>query len=56
LCEIGVWIWYVKLAKQMFYHLSHTTSPFCYGYFDDDFGDGVVSETVYLGWPQTTVF
>jgi hypothetical protein len=34
------------LAKQALYHLSHTSSPFCSGYF----GDGV-SQTICLDWP-----
>jgi hypothetical protein len=34
------------LAKQVLYHLSHTSSPFCSGYF----GDGV-SPTICLGCP-----
>jgi hypothetical protein len=37
------------LAKEAFYHLSHTSSPFCCGYF----GNGV-SKTIYRGWPQTS--
>jgi hypothetical protein len=36
------------LAKQACYHLSHTFSPFCCGYF----GDGV-SRTISLGCIQT---
>jgi hypothetical protein len=36
------------LAKQALYHLSHTSSPFCPGYF----GDGVL-RTTYPGWPWT---
>jgi hypothetical protein len=38
------------LAKQAFYHLSHTSSPFCSHYFEDG-----VMQTVCLGWPQTAV-
>jgi hypothetical protein len=38
------------LAKQVLYCLSHTSRPFCSGYF----GDGI-SPTVCLGWPQTTI-
>jgi hypothetical protein len=38
------------LAKLMLYHLSHTYSSFCSGYF----GDGV-SRTICLGWPQTLI-
>jgi hypothetical protein len=28
-----IWIQGFMLAKQVFYHLSHTSSPFCSGYF-----------------------
>jgi hypothetical protein len=38
------------LAKQLFYHLSHTSSPFVSGYF----GDGV-SKSICLGWPKTAI-
>jgi hypothetical protein len=34
-CSIGVWTQGFVLAKQMLYHLSHTSSPFCSGYFGD---------------------
>jgi hypothetical protein len=27
--------WGFALAKQALYHLSHTSSPFCCGYFED---------------------
>jgi hypothetical protein len=43
--ETGIWIQGFVLAKQVFYCLSHTFSPFCPGYF----GDGV------SGWPQTMI-
>jgi hypothetical protein len=38
------------LAKQVLYHLSHTSSPFCSGYFEDG-----VSGTICLGWPQAVI-
>jgi hypothetical protein len=38
------------LHKQALYHLSHTSSLFCSGYFGDE-----VSRTVCLGWPQTAI-
>jgi hypothetical protein len=28
-----VWTWGFVLAKQALYHLNHTSSPFCFGYF-----------------------
>jgi hypothetical protein len=33
------------------YNMSHPSSPFCSGYF----GDGGVSQTIYLDWPQTII-
>jgi hypothetical protein len=38
------------LAKQAFCPLSHTTSPFCSGYFG-----ARVLKIIFLGWPQTAV-
>jgi hypothetical protein len=32
--RIGVWTKSLTFAKQVFYHLSHTSSPFCSGYFE----------------------
>jgi hypothetical protein len=32
---IGVWTQSFTLAKQVPYHLSHTSSPFCSAYFGD---------------------
>jgi hypothetical protein len=40
-----------KLEKQVLYCLSHTSSPFCSGYF----GAGV-SRTICQGWTQTLIF
>jgi hypothetical protein len=37
-CGTGVWIQGSLLTKQVLYHLSHFSSPFCSGYF----GDGVL--------------
>jgi hypothetical protein len=34
-------------AKQALYHLSHTSSPFCSGYF----ADGII-QSIFLGWVQ----
>jgi hypothetical protein len=47
-CGTGVWTHVFMLAKQALNLLSHTSSPFCSGYF----GDGV-SRTVCPGWPLT---
>jgi hypothetical protein len=47
-CGTGVWIQGFALAKQALYHLSHTSSPFCSGYFGD-----LVSWTICPGWLQT---
>jgi hypothetical protein len=44
----GIWTWGFMLAKQVFYCLSHRSSPFCSGYFED----GILG-TVCLGWPRT---
>jgi hypothetical protein len=38
-------------AGVVLYCLSHTSSPFCSGYF----GDGGVSHTICLGWLQTAI-
>jgi hypothetical protein len=45
-----VWYWHLDstLARQALHHLSHTSSPFCCGYFGD-----VVSSC--LGWPQISI-
>jgi hypothetical protein len=37
-------------AKQVLYRLSHTSSPFCSGYFEDG-----ISRTIWQGWFQTTI-
>jgi hypothetical protein len=37
---------FAKLAP---YHLSHNSSPFCSGYFEDG-----VLPTICLGWPRTS--
>jgi hypothetical protein len=39
-------------AKQAVYLLSHTYNPFCSGYL----GDGGVSQSVCLAWPQNKIF
>jgi hypothetical protein len=44
----GVWTQYFKLAKQVLYQLSHTSSSFCCAYF----GDRV---SLCLGWPHTAI-
>jgi hypothetical protein len=46
----GVWTQGFMLIKEAFYHLSHTSSPFCSGYF----GDGI-SRTICLGWPWISI-
>jgi hypothetical protein len=38
------------LKKHAFYLLSHTSSPFYFGYFGDR-----VSRTIFPGWPQMTI-
>jgi hypothetical protein len=38
------------LAKQALYHLSHTSSSFCSGYFEDS-----ISQIICLGWPRTVI-
>jgi hypothetical protein len=38
------------VAKQALYHLSHSSSPFCSGYFGDE-----ISWTICPGWPRTTI-
>jgi hypothetical protein len=35
---------------QVLYYLTHTSGPFCSGYF----GDGVL-QTICSGWPQTVI-
>jgi hypothetical protein len=44
---ITLWTQVFTLAKQAFYCLNHTSSPFY-------FGDGI-SQTNCLGWPQTAI-
>jgi hypothetical protein len=48
--KTGVWTQDFALANQALYCLSHTSSPFCSGYF----GDGV-SWTICPGWPCTAI-
>jgi hypothetical protein len=49
-----LWGWGLKsgfpLAKQVLHILSHTSSPFCSGYFRDG-----VSRTMCLVWPRTAI-
>jgi hypothetical protein len=47
----GVWTQGFTLAKQAFYDLSHTSSPFCSGYFRDG-----ISQSICPGWPWTFIF
>jgi hypothetical protein len=47
---IGVWIQGFVFVKQSLYSLSHTSIPFCSGYF----GDGV-SKTICPVWPWTII-
>jgi hypothetical protein len=37
-------------AKQVLYRLTHTSCPFCCGYFE-----AKVLQTICLGWPQTMI-
>jgi hypothetical protein len=46
----GVWTQGFIVTKQVLYHLSHITSPFCSGYF----GDGIL-RTTSLSWLQTVI-
>jgi hypothetical protein len=48
--ETGVWTQGFALTKQELYHLSHTSSPFCSGYFGDR-----VSQTICLCCLQTVI-
>jgi hypothetical protein len=50
LIETGFWTQVLTLPNQALYHFSHTTSPFCFGYF----GDGILW-TICPGWPQTAM-
>jgi hypothetical protein len=43
-----VWTQDFVLSKQVLYHLSRTSNPFCSGYFEDG-----ISWTICLGWPWT---
>jgi hypothetical protein len=38
------------LTQQTLYCLSHTSSPFSSGYFEDG-----ISQTICLGWPRTAI-
>jgi hypothetical protein len=40
-------------CKEVIYHLSHTSSPFCSGFFGD--GEEGFSWTICPGWPQTMI-
>jgi hypothetical protein len=48
--RIGIWTQGFMSAKQAFYHVSHTYSPFCSCYFEDE-----VLWTIYPGWPWTLI-
>jgi hypothetical protein len=39
-----------EFAKQVLYHLSNSSSPFCFSYFG-----ARVSRTICLGWPGTVI-
>jgi hypothetical protein len=32
---LGFWTSSIMLLRQAFYHFSHTSGPFCFGYFGD---------------------
>jgi hypothetical protein len=49
-CRTRVWTQVCIFTKQVFYHLSHPSSPLCSGYFG--FG---VSQTICSGWPWTMI-
>jgi hypothetical protein len=46
----GIWTQGLTLVKQELYHLTDTSSPFCFGYFGDR-----VLQTICLDWPQTVI-
>jgi hypothetical protein len=46
----GVWTEALVFAKLVLYHLSHASSPFCSGYFEDG-----AWRTICLSWPQTWI-
>jgi hypothetical protein len=48
----GVWTqgFALTLTKQILFHMSNASCPFCSGYFG-----GGVSQTVCLGWPKTGI-
>jgi hypothetical protein len=45
-----LWTLGLMFAGQVLYHLSHSVSPFCVGYFQDR-----VSWTISWDWPQTKI-
>jgi hypothetical protein len=49
-CGTGVWTQGFVLAKQVLYYLSHASSPFCSGYFEDR-----IFWTICPGWPWISV-
>jgi hypothetical protein len=49
-CESRVWSQGFVLVKQVLYYLSHTSSPFCSGYFRDG-----VLRAICVGWPWTVI-
>jgi hypothetical protein len=49
-CGTGIWTQVFTLATQVFYCLSHVSSPFCSSYF----GNGVL-QTICSDWPWTTI-
>jgi hypothetical protein len=49
-CGLGIWTQDLTLTKQAVYCLSHTSSPFCSGYF----GYGILW-TICPGWPWTVL-
>jgi hypothetical protein len=48
--ETRVWTQDLVFAKWVLCHLSHSSSPFCSGYFGD-----VISQTICNDWSQTVI-
>jgi hypothetical protein len=49
--DLNFWTQGFSLAKQALCCMSHTSSPFCFGYF----ADGAGGLSICLGWPWTVI-